>query len=295
MIPAGRRAAEAAVEAVLVRVDTLRKQAPLVYAGDVEGLHDMRVASRRLRAALAEYKALFRKGPRKTLNRRATQVTRLLGRARELDVDLALLETLARETGNGGLPAYAFAVAHLGEMRQAEADHCAEAADLAESAAFEKEVAALLASVKRGNGEFIHNVPGHVCNRFNRLCALHDDWKAEGTDEQLHRVRIAFKKFRYACELFQPFYGGEMKPFVRQLKQVQDHLGEWNDCRVLAHEITGTIPNAPKAGRKDLEALVELLRGRQTGFFEEFRFAASNYFTVESRERIRAFLHENRA
>jgi hypothetical protein len=40
---------------------------------------------------------------------------------------------------------------------------------------------------------------------------------------------------------------------------------------------------------------VELLNTRKTGFFEEFRFAASNYFTVESRERIRGFLHATRA
>jgi CHAD domain-containing protein len=294
MIPAGRKAAEAAIEAVFVRVNALRAQTPLVYAGDVEGLHDMRVASRRLRAALAEFEPLFRKGARAALNRRAARVTRLLGRARELDVDLALLEKFASETGNGGLPAYAFAVERLGELRRAEAEHCEEAAALAESPGLDREVAALAASVRRGDGEFIQRVPTRLNERFNSLCTQHDDWKAENTEERLHRVRIAFKKFRYACELFQPFYGGEMKLFIRQLKQVQDHLGDWNDCRVLAHELEAALQGAPRTGRKDLKALVELLRARKTGYFEEFRFAASNYFTVESRERIRAFLHETR-
>jgi CHAD domain-containing protein len=64
---------------------------------DVEHVHDMRVATRRLRAALEVFEACF---PRKRHRKALTKVKALadaLGERRDLDVEIELLESLAGE------------------------------------------------------------------------------------------------------------------------------------------------------------------------------------------------------
>jgi CHAD domain-containing protein len=48
-----------------------------------------------------------------------------------------------------------------------------------------------------------------------------------------HRVRIALKKLRYACEFFEGLYRKkDTKPYLASLKQMQDRLGHLNDVTV---------------------------------------------------------------
>ncbi len=50
-----------------------------------------------------------------------------------------------------------------------------------------------------------------------------------GDLETLHEFRIAAKRFRYALELFAPLYGPSFDQRLRQLKKLQDDLGQLND------------------------------------------------------------------
>jgi len=74
--------------------------------GDIERVHDMRVATRRLRAALEVFEPCF---PRKRHRKALKKVKRLadaLGERRDADVEIALLESLvdeAFETDRGAL------------------------------------------------------------------------------------------------------------------------------------------------------------------------------------------------
>src|SRR5260370_42178031 len=69
---------------------------------DIEGVHDMRVASRRLRSAMADFEPYLRRrtNPRK----RVKQIARVLGAVRDEDVAIAALEDLktqAEEVSDG--------------------------------------------------------------------------------------------------------------------------------------------------------------------------------------------------
>jgi len=50
--------------------------------------------------------------------------------------------------------------------------------------------------------------------------------------EQLHALRIEFKKLRYAVEYFREVLGPEAKYVIEVIKKLQDHLGELNDANV---------------------------------------------------------------
>src|SRR5256885_15920933 len=60
-----------------------------------DSIHDTRVASRRMRAALEAFRDLFPPRRWKALYERVKQITRLLGKTREAAVDLSLLQELA--------------------------------------------------------------------------------------------------------------------------------------------------------------------------------------------------------
>jgi CHAD domain-containing protein len=88
--------------------------------GDIEPVHDMRVATRRLRAALEVFEPCF---PRKRHRKALKKVKRLadaLGRRRDADVEIALLESLTDEAAEADRAALHTLIEEL-RLRQAEA------------------------------------------------------------------------------------------------------------------------------------------------------------------------------
>src|SRR3954471_567368 len=65
--------------------------------GDIERVHDMRVASRRLRAVLEVFAPCFPKGPYSGVLRDVKAIADALGERRDPDVHLAAMETLAEK------------------------------------------------------------------------------------------------------------------------------------------------------------------------------------------------------
>ena len=51
---------------------------------------------------------------------------------------------------------------------------------------------------------------------------------------EIHKFRIATKRFRYTLELFSSHYGPGFKDRIEELKHLQDFLGSANDCIVTA-------------------------------------------------------------
>ncbi len=103
---ARRRSALAAARVVEVRAEEVFEHSDGVLdLDDVERVHDMRVATRRLRAALEIFEACFpRKRHRKAL-KRVKALADALGERRDLDVEIELLEGLAgrgRRRGSRG-------------------------------------------------------------------------------------------------------------------------------------------------------------------------------------------------
>jgi CHAD domain-containing protein len=96
----------AAARVVEVRAaEVFEHSAGVLDLDDVEPVHDMRVATRRLRAALEIFEPCFpRKRHRKTL-RRVKALADALGERRDLDVEIELLGSFAGEVGGEPLAA----------------------------------------------------------------------------------------------------------------------------------------------------------------------------------------------
>jgi CHAD domain-containing protein len=116
--------AQAAARVVEVRAAEVFEHAKGVLdVDDVEHVHDMRVATRRLRAALEVFEACFpRKRHRKAL-KRVKALADALGARRDLDVEIELLEGLANEVADQDREALAELLAELRNgQRQANED-----------------------------------------------------------------------------------------------------------------------------------------------------------------------------
>jgi CHAD domain-containing protein len=104
----------AAARVIEVRADEVfEHSAGVLDLDQVEGVHDMRVATRRLRAALEVFEPCFpHKRHRKAL-RRVKALADALGVRRDLDVEIELLESLAGEVGGEDREALAALIAGL--------------------------------------------------------------------------------------------------------------------------------------------------------------------------------------
>jgi CHAD domain-containing protein len=77
---------------IAARFETLWKTMPAAIAGDdIEGVHDVRVASRRLRAAMDVAVECFPSEWYRPLHTNAKEITRSLGAVRDLDVQIEAL------------------------------------------------------------------------------------------------------------------------------------------------------------------------------------------------------------
>ena len=85
-----------AVDALRDQIRTITPLSEALRTEDVDAIHDARVASRRLRAILSEFGSLFAAPGVKRLREQARQVTRGLGKARDIGLAAAYL------AGEGG-------------------------------------------------------------------------------------------------------------------------------------------------------------------------------------------------
>ncbi|MGH9349358.1 MAG: CHAD domain-containing protein, partial [Vicinamibacterales bacterium] len=112
------------------RLRVLDKHLPLAAKGDVEALHQTRVASRRLREALP----LVAAGARgRRLRRQVRKIMQALGPVRDLDVALQILDEVeqAGETSRSAVARLRQAVSRERQMLHADMQRRLEACDLA--------------------------------------------------------------------------------------------------------------------------------------------------------------------
>jgi len=280
-------AVHAARTALAVRARNLQQLAGEVRAEEVEGIHQMRVASRRLRAALREFDAVT--GPEATpFGAQVRAITSGLGRARELDVMMGMLLGQRAKAPEPLRPAITFTLRQLRRFRRDEAHACARAADAVSSGDFTLSLRLLLDDLTPTAYCHLVYVRERLLKREQSLRKQFRRWEVSDNEPALHRVRIGFKKLRYACEVHADHYGDDMTAYLASLKTVQQLLGDWNDCRVLRDEITAAADRAPGGTRRVMPALARAWDKRAARHLERFHRKAPAFFDKKHVRRARA-------
>ena len=119
---------EAAARAVEVRADEVFEHAESVLdTGDIERVHDMRVATRRLRAAMEIFQPCFPKAQHRALLSEVKSLADALGERRDRDVAIAAMERIAAALTTEDRPGIAHLVEELRAEQQAANAELAEA------------------------------------------------------------------------------------------------------------------------------------------------------------------------
>jgi triphosphatase len=196
-----------------------------------EELHDMRVATRRLRAALKLYAEVL---PRRAegYERDLRYFANALGEVRDLDVHL---ERLAEETSRNG-DDLEEVVAVL-EERQAEARR--RMLKALDSNRYERFVASFSGTLRRGRSPaptapILEAAPALVRRRYKKVRKAADALTGDSAPEDFHDLRKKGKRLRYALEPLQGIYGKPSEKMVGFLKTLQDDLGDHQDLIVAA-------------------------------------------------------------
>ena len=245
------------------RVAALRRALPAAKDGDVKSLHQARVATRRLRAALVLGSG--RKAEKVT--RSVRRLTRLLGPARELDVSLLILDELER---GGDVPRAAIdrLRVSIAEERRRLQEQVRERIDEFDIQKIRK---LAIAVARKGckdrtprSAEAVVLARDRTARRARRLSAAIEHAAGMYLPDRLHDVRIAIKKLRYTLELDAVSRDGRPRnaAALGTLKNMQDLLGRMHDLEVLIAR-TRSIQSSPGASTlkmsADLDRLVRRL------------------------------------
>jgi CHAD domain-containing protein len=215
-------------------------------AGDEKGIHQTRVATRRLREALPLLVAAGAGGAG-AVRRALRRLTRALGPVREIDVGRRVLQDLARR--HRWPPTTAARVdAHFAALRTHRLEALLDEVDRLDGARLAERLDAVLAAVDADApraAALVFLVP-RVRGRARALGQRIDAAGTLYSVQPLHDVRLAAKKLRYLLELAAAATGAAVAPEVRRLKRVQTVLGRLHDLHVVQHGLQEVA-----AGRAD--------------------------------------------
>lgn len=206
---------------------------------DIEGVHQMRIALRRMRSVITTYKKLLPKGSYEDLSQRLKDAGSTLGPARDWDVFLdEILGAVA--TGFEHDPDLELIrLRALERQKQAyvEADkmiNSPEYARLLTDALLWVGHCAWRDGQKGGHARKLAAPATNIAKEI--LAKRHERLLKAGrrlqhlSIEQRHMLRIAIKKARYAAEFFADLYPSKItKSYIRSLKGLQQSLGHLND------------------------------------------------------------------
>ena len=250
------------------RLGALRRALPLAEGGDVNGVHQARVATRRLREALP----LITRGSRgRKLARTVRRLTQGLGPVRELDVALLMLEEIARskDIPRGGVSCLQQVVREERRLLHRDMLRALERANVDKLT--KKAVAAARARDASAAGHPRTRTPlqldgarKRAARRAEALRAAIENAAGIYLPDRLHEVRIAVKKLRYSMEIVRELSASRAVARILALKRAQDLLGRMHDLEVLIAR-TRAVQGAPSAPTLRLSAeLDHLVRRLET-------------------------------
>ncbi len=221
---------------------------------DTEFLHDFRVSVRRTRAALSQIKAVFPDDDVAAFKRDFSFLGKLTNTLRDLDVYLLAadsyremlpphmhpaIEPLFNHLRAQRTDALATVVATLNGERYPQ---IIERWDAFLNAPIDPTPANALLPIETLAKTRIHR-------QYRKIVKMGNHLLKHPNDAELHELRLVAKKLRYLLEFFASLFPPkDMKRLIKQLKILQDNLGEFNDVCVQEEFLFNTaLHHPPKA------------------------------------------------
>ncbi|MEO8431754.1 MAG: CHAD domain-containing protein [Acidobacteriota bacterium] len=198
-----------------------------------EGIHDLRVALRRVSATAS---ALGRPG----IAKRSKKLVKSLSVLRQIEVDRKLL---ARVRELGWLPEEVAAGidAHWDGLLRQGAKTAARRVPTGELDRLRRKLSRLS---KEKQEDLLVRLEEAQKRAERELTAVSGDAK----DRTLHQYRLAVKESRYLAEDLALAGRPGLAPEIARKKKIQDALGRWNDLRLFRRDLAATRDDAERRG-----------------------------------------------
>lgn len=280
-------------EAILKNLKALAAQIPGVRGRrGPEPVHDLRVASRRVRTAL---RLLDDAAPSKRYRRWNRELKRLasaLSRARDTDVQADFLREFLKAHRDARLrPGIQRLLLRLRGRREKQQAKVLKELDRFDARGTLREIRREFQRLKKhlrragrslsGSAVAVRpldaaHAPRPILKRLAKMVAYEQFIAQPERRKELHRMRIAAKHCRYTMEAFAPRYGGRLRPWIHAMRQIQGELGEIHDCDVWIYEALPKFlaDERERARRAEImpgiAALLRDRRGRRTRIYRAF-------------------------
>jgi len=227
---------------------------------DIEELHDMRVATRRMRSAIGSFRPYLRKKAIRPFVRDLRATGLVLGAVRDMDVFLENLESdIASRPEVGGLDLSAL-IGFWREKIELARSNMIHHLDNQQYQKFLLDFSRFLNTPFVGVKKYVSDKSQVRTVQTDAALLIKNHWAniqsftdeiASASVERLHILRIEIKKLRYAVEFLRDVLGYESEEIIAELKQIQDHLGKLNDS-VVASKMTSEFLRDVKRKQFDI-------------------------------------------
>lgn len=217
-----------------------------------EGVHDVRVASRRLRAAMDVGADCFPKSWFKPLHKTAKEITSALGAVRDRDVLLEFLIEERRSAPASDAPGLDRLIARVERERGEAREEMMRFLRSVEKRKIEESGVEAIRRWREGRGFGgsgrvsrawkVKGIDprGTLGDNARRILAVRVaefySWEPAIDDDaqvkELHQLRISAKRLRYSLELFREVFDETGERTIERVRQVQEQLGVLHDIEV---------------------------------------------------------------
>lgn len=218
---------------------------------DPEVVHRMRVATRRMRSAFDVFRDAFTDKSRKKYRKPLKNTGRALGAVRDLDVLMMHMHAYAEALPENQAGAFQPLIEEWEKERSRNFEALLAYLHSEEYNSFCEEFEAFVETEGKGGTKeptVIEGVPKRIgeiapvliIERYTDVLAFGAELET-ATLDQLHMLRIQFKKLRYTMEYFIELLGPHARKTIRQVTDVQDYLGLMQDDQTAGEIVTAFI------------------------------------------------------
>jgi len=228
----GESVADAARKAIAFGAEALTRNQSAAESGEAEPLHQLRVATRRLRASIELFSSVIYAAQLKIFRRDIPWIAHQAGSCRECDVTSDILAARAEKIDPGLKQATAPMLVALEERRKVE--HAKLYEQLAS-----KRYTSLLAKLSRpaikkvGADRRLGIVAAQLVRSAARGAARFGEKIDDNAPPLLfHKLRVRIKRLRYELEMIAPLGAKRHRKTLRRLEELQELFGIYHDITV---------------------------------------------------------------
>ena len=234
-----------ASEVLMLRFDEVTSFGEAVLVPwNVNAVHDMRVALRRLRSALRDFADIIDGKSFRRIKVDLKRVADALGQVRDRDVAVISLEGMAGqspdETVGAGLKSLINDLRIARERSYIRMRRTLDAVSLTKlQTRFLRRISESLSQQELFRPSSMSDVARRIIDsRIDDVIDLGPQIYLPFDRSKLHELRMATKRLRYAIEIFSPCWQGELDGFAKEMARLQSYLGDVHDYDLWIEDVS---------------------------------------------------------